>query len=74
MSTSISLPDALYEQVARLAGREGLSVPDFVARVLANEIAAHAAYEERAARGDRARFERVLDKVADRDPEPHDRL
>lgn len=70
MSTmSLRLPDSLHRQVRELAEREGISINQFVTTALAEKLAAmltHDYLEDRARRGKRAKFERVLSKVKDR--------
>ena len=76
MSTiSLRLPDSLHDRVRELARREGVSINQFITTALAEKLSAlltEEYLEARAARGDRARFERALSGVKDRDPEPGD--
>jgi hypothetical protein len=78
MSTlSVRLPDSLHKQVRELARREGISINQFVALAVAEKMSALMTedyLEERARRGDRARFEAILAKVKDRLPDPEDEL
>jgi predicted DNA-binding protein len=78
MSTlSLRLPTSLHTQLKELAQREGVSINQFISAAVGEKMAAlmTAAYlEERAKRGTRNRFERVLAKVADVEPEEWDRL
>ena len=78
MSTlSVRLPDSLHKQVRDLARREGISINQFVALAVAEKMSALMTedyLEERARRGDRARFEAILAKVKDRPPDPGDEL
>lgn len=74
---SLRLPDSLHKQVRELAEQEGVSINQFIATAVAEKMSALMAGEylaERAERGDRSAFERVLAKVRDRAPEEHDRL
>jgi hypothetical protein len=78
MSTlSVRLPESLHKQVRELARREGISINQFVALAVAEKMSALMTedyLEERAKRGDRARFEAILAKVKDRPPDPGDEL
>jgi hypothetical protein len=72
MSTlSLRLPDSLHEKVRELAARDDISINQFIATAVAEKMSAllTAEYlEERATRGERAAFERVLRKVPARKP------
>ncbi len=78
MSTiSLRLPESLHKAVRELARREHVSINQFITLALAEKIAALTTADylaERARRGDRARFESALAKVADAPPEDYDRL
>ena len=74
---SLRLPESLHRQARELAEREGISINQLIATALAEKMSALLTgeyLEERAARGDRRKFERVLGKVRDRAPEPGDEL
>ena len=76
MSTiSVRLPESLHETVRDLAKRDHVSINQFIA--LAEKIAALTTDEyltSRAKRGSREKFERVLSKVTDTEPQEDDRL
>lgn len=78
MSTlSLRLPESLHKQLRAIAEREGISINQFVATAVAEKLSALMTVdylEERAARGDRARFDRVLGKVRDLPVEEGDRM
>lgn len=78
MSTmSLRLPESLHQQVRELARKEGISINQFIATALAEKLSAlltEEYLEARARRGSRERFETVLAKVPDLDPEERDRL
>jgi hypothetical protein len=78
-SISLRLPESLHKQVRELAEREDVSINQFIATALAEKMAALMTSEylgERAARGSRRKFDRVLGKVRERgrEPEPGDEL
>jgi len=77
MSTiSLRLPDSLHKHVKELARQEGTSINQFIATAVAEKMSAMSAreyLETRAQRGSRRKFERVLRKVADVEPEEHDK-
>ena len=78
MSTiTVELPESLRAAAGELAREAGVTVGQLVASALAEKVSALAGPEwlaARAARGDRARFEEALGKVADVEPEERDRL
>lgn len=73
---SLRLPESLHRQAKELARKEGISINQLVTSALAEKISALTAGEyldERAKRGDRRKFDRVLRKVKDVPPEDRDR-
>ena len=78
MSTlSIRLPDSLHKKVKELARQEDISMNQFIALAVAEKMSALMTVEhlkERAQRGSREKFEAVLAKVPDVEPEEYDRL
>ena len=62
-SLSLRLPDSLHAKVRELADRDDVSINQFIATAVAEKAAALltlAYVEERAKRGDRAAFDRIL--------------
>ena len=78
MSTlNVKLPDSLYKSLEKLAAQDGISMDRFVALAVAEKISALTTeryLQERAQRGDRARYEAVLAKVPDVEPALQDQL
>lgn len=78
MSTlSLRLPESLHKQLKELARREGVSINHFISTAVAEKLTALMTAEylgERARRGERARFDNVLAKIPDAQPEAADRL
>lgn len=78
MSTmSLRLPESLHRKARELAEQEGVSINQLVTTALAEKVAALMTVdylEERAKRGSRKEFERVLKKVKDRPPVAGDEL
>ena len=78
MSTlSVRLPTSLHRHLRELAQKEGVSINQLITTAVAEKMAAlmTADYlEERAARGDRTKFDRVLRKVKANPPGAEDRL
>jgi hypothetical protein len=74
MSTiSLRLPKSLHKQARELAEKEDISINQLVATALAEKMAALMTGEyltQRAARGSRRKFERVLKKVRQRNSDP----
>ncbi|MFT4195032.1 DUF6290 family protein [Ottowia sp.] len=77
MSTlSVRLPESLHKNARAYASQEGISVNQLISTALAEKLAALAAVdylEQRAARGDRGRFEAALAAVPAAEAEPMDR-
>lgn len=74
---SLRLPSSLHKQVRELARQEGVSINQLITTALAEKMSALMTVEylqERAARGSRERFEAVLAKIPDVEPEDYDRL
>jgi hypothetical protein len=78
MSTlSLRLPDSLHETVKHLAKQDHISVNQFVTVAVAEKISALLTkdyLEQRAQRGDRSKFEEILSRVPDVEPEDYDRF
>ena len=76
MSTvNVQLPDSLHEKMRELAARDHISVDQFITVAVAEKMSALLTGDylhERARRGSRSRFERVLAKVPDVAPAPGD--
>lgn len=78
MSTlNVNIPESLHRRAQSLAQDDGVPLDQFIATALAEKVAvldADSYIRERAARGSREKFERVLAKVPDVEPGEHDRL
>lgn len=78
MSTiSLRLPESLHARVREVAQREGISINQFISTALAEKLSALLTEDylaDRAARGDRTKYERALKKVRGREPEPGDEV
>lgn len=74
---NVQLPDSLYKSLQKIAEQDGISLDQFVALAIAEKISALTTedyLQKRASRGDQARYEAVLAKVADIEPESYDQL
>ena len=78
MSTlNVQIPDSVYKNLQKLAQRDKVSVEQMVATAISEKIAAlmtESYLQERAKRGSREKYEAVLAKVPDVEPEPRDRF
>jgi len=78
MSTiSLRLPDSLHEMLRNLAKEENISINQLATLALAEKVSALATeqyLEARAKRGNRAKFDRAMAKVADIEANEKDRL
>jgi predicted DNA-binding ribbon-helix-helix protein len=76
MSTiSLRLPNSLHKALRELAEKENVSINQLITLAAAEKVSALLTENylaERATRGDRAKFETVLAKIPDVDPEPYD--
>jgi hypothetical protein len=74
MSTiSLRLPKSLHKQARELGEKEDISINQLVATALAEKMSALMTGEylaERAARGSRRKFDRILKKVRERNADP----
>jgi hypothetical protein len=74
---NVQIPDSLYRNLQALAEQDGISVDQFIATAVAEKIAAlttETYLEELAQRGSRKKYEAMLGKVPDVEPEPYDQL
>lgn len=77
MNITAKIPDALYQQVEALAKRENISIEQLVTLALSAQVSAWMTkdyIEEKAKRGSWEKFQQVLNKVPDVEPETRDRL
>ena len=78
MSTiSLRLPNSLHKRVREVAAMDDVSINQLITTAVAEKLAALHAQEyltERAKRGDRSAFDRVLGKVKKRAPAKDDAL
>lgn len=78
MSTlSLRIPKSLHEQIRQLAKREGISINQFVASAAAEKMSALLTEEYIEARAKKAslkKFQKVLRKVPNTEPEDYDRI
>ena len=78
MSTiSLRLPNYLHDTLRELAQEEQVSINQLIVLAIAEKVSALKAEDylaQRAARGDRAKFEAAMSKVPNVEPEEHDRL
>ena len=74
---NVNIPESLHRRATSLAQDDGVPLDQFIATALAEKVAvldADSYIGERAARGSREKFDRVLAKVPDVEPEAHDRV
>ena len=78
MSTfNVNIPESLHRRAQSLAQDDGVPLDQFIATALAEKVAvldADSYIRARAARGSREKFDRVLAKVPEVEPEARDRL
>jgi predicted transcriptional regulator len=74
---SVQLPDSLHKSLQTLAEKDGISVDQFIATAVAEKLAAlmtETYLEDLAQQGSREKYQAVLAKVPDVEPEAYDRL
>ncbi len=73
----VQIPDSLHKSLSDLAVRDGISIDQFISTAVAEKLSALMTenyLSDRARRGDRAKYEAILAKVSDVEPEPHDKI
>jgi hypothetical protein len=73
----VQIPDSLHKSLSDLAGRDGISIDQFISTAIAEKLSALMTenyLKDRARRGDQAKYEAILAKVPDVEPEEHDRI
>jgi hypothetical protein len=73
----VQIPDSLHKSLYDLASRDGISIDQFISTAIAEKLSALMTENyliERAKRGDRTKYEAILSKVPDIEPEAYDRL
>jgi uncharacterized protein (DUF1778 family) len=74
---SLRIPKSLHEQIRQLAQRDGISINQFVASAASEKMSALLTEEYITARARKAslkKFQKVLKKVPDVEPEDYDRM
>ena len=77
MNITANIPDALYQQIEALSKRENISIEQLVTIVLSAQVSAEATkeyIEEKTKTGSWEKFQQVLKKVPDVEPEACDHL
>ena len=73
----VQIPDSLHKSLSDLAGRDGISIDQFISTAIAEKLSALMTEDylkNRAGRGDRAKYEAILAKVPDVEPDEYDRI
>lgn len=73
----VQIPDSLHQSLSDLARRDGVSIDQFISTAIAEKISALMTQnylKDRASRGNRAKYEAILAKVPDVEPEEYDRI
>jgi len=74
---NLRLPESLHRKLSEVAAREGVSINQLINSAVAEKMSALMTEEylgARAERGSRKRFDAVLAKIPDADPDESDRL
>jgi hypothetical protein len=73
----VQIPDSLHKSLSDLAGRDGISIDQFISTAIAEKLSALMTenyLKDRANRGDLAKYKAILAKVPDVEPEEYDRI
>jgi hypothetical protein len=73
----VQIPDSLHQSLSDLADRDGISIDRFISAAIAEKISALMTenyLKDRARRGERAKYEAILAKVPDIEPEVFDKM
>jgi hypothetical protein len=73
----VQIPDSLHKSLSELASRDGISIDQFISTAIAEKLSAlmtESYLSERAKRGSRAKYEAILAKVPDVEPEAYDKI
>ncbi|MBD2190066.1 toxin-antitoxin system HicB family antitoxin [Pseudanabaena mucicola] len=73
----VQIPDSLHKSLSELASRDGISIDQFISTAIAEKLSAlmtESYLSERAKRGSRAKYEAILAKVPDVEPEAYDKV
>jgi hypothetical protein len=73
----VQSPDSLHKSLSDLAGRDGISIDQFISTAIAEKLSALMTenyLKDRAEKGDRVKYEAILAKVPDVEPEEYDRM
>ena len=73
MNVSMSIPEELYRKAAEVARVQQIPIDEVFASAVDQQLSACDRLQQRADRGDREKFLRVLDKVRDVEPDDGDR-
>jgi hypothetical protein len=72
----VQIPDSLQKSLCDLASRDGISIDQFISTAIAEKLSALMTENyliERAKRGSREKYEAILAKVPDVEPEAYDK-
>jgi hypothetical protein len=72
----VQIPDSLKKSLQDFADRDGISIDQFISTAIAEKLSALMTenyLKERAKKGSRAKYEAILAKVPDVEPEVYDR-
>ena len=73
----VQIPDSLHQSLSDLAGRDGISIDQFISTAIAEKLSALMTenyLKDRARRGNQTKYEAILAKVPDVEPEEYDRI
>jgi len=74
---SLRLPESLHRKLGEIAAREGVSINQLISSAVAEKVSAlmtEEYLEARAKRGSRRKFDAILSKIPDVEPEERDRI
>ncbi len=73
----VQIPDSLHKNLSDLASREGMSIDQLISTAITEKLSALMTKDyliERAKRGNQQKYEAILSKVPDIEPEAYDQV
>jgi hypothetical protein len=73
----VQIPDSLHKSLSDLADRDGISIDRFISAAISEKLSTLMTenyLKDRARRGERAKYEAILAKVPDIEPEVFDKM
>jgi hypothetical protein len=73
----VQIPDSLHKSLSDLVNRDGISIDQFISTAITEKLSALMTenyLKDRAKKDNRAKYEKILAKVPDVEPEEYDKI